>query len=68
MYEAAIRHDLQTYQDRKGNWVQKFHAAQDAALFVTAQFYRYAEVEQFLNEQFKDTTAVRRQVTKESKP
>ena len=26
MYEAAIRHDLKMYQDRKGNWVQKFGA------------------------------------------
>ncbi|MEI7695516.1 MAG: hypothetical protein WCI64_07725 [Chlorobium sp.] len=23
MYDAAIRRDLKTYQDRTGNWVQK---------------------------------------------
>lgn len=52
MYESAIRHDLKTYQDRKGNWVQKFEKVDDVKLFATAQFSRYREVEQFLNEQF----------------
>ena len=38
MYEAAIRHDLKIYQDRKGNWVQKFGGPDDVKLFATAQF------------------------------
>jgi hypothetical protein len=59
MYEAAIRHDIRVYQDRKGNWVQKYDAEQDAALFVTAQFIRYRDVERFLHEQFEDADAVR---------
>lgn len=58
MYETAIRHDLKTYQDRKGNWVQKFEEPDDVKLFATAQFSRYREVEQFLNEQFADKKEV----------
>ena len=64
MYEAAIRHDIQVYTDRKGNWVQKFTSKQDVALFVTAQFFRYADVEQFLRENFEEPTAVRQQLGK----
>ncbi len=64
MYEAAIRHDLQVYTDRKGNWVQKLSSTQDAALFVTAQFYRYADVDQFLREQFEKPAAVYSQLGK----
>jgi hypothetical protein len=60
MYEAAIRHDIQVYQDRKGNWVQKFLATDDVKLFATAQFSRYHQVEQFLREHFADTHAVQR--------
>jgi len=52
MYDAAIRHDISVHKDRKGNWVQKFNTPQDAALFATAQFGRYSEVEQFLKEHF----------------
>jgi hypothetical protein len=61
MYDAAIRHDIKVYQDRKGNWVQKFSATSDAKLFVTSQFMHYAEVESFLRDQFHDPAAVRRQ-------
>ncbi len=63
MYEAAIRHDLLVYQDRKGNWVQKYTSKPDARLFVTAQFMRHDEVSQFLHDQFQNCTAVRRQTT-----
>jgi hypothetical protein len=65
MYEAAIRHDLKVYQDRKGNWVQQFVSADDAQLFVTAQFHRYAQVERFLQEHFADQQAIRQRVRKE---
>ena len=50
MYEAAIRHDLKVLQDRTGNWVQKFDEPDDVKLFATAQFSRYRDVEQFLND------------------
>ena len=59
MYDAAIRHDIKVYQDRKGNWVQKFRTAPDAKLFVTSQFAHFSEVECFLRDQFKDTAAIR---------
>jgi hypothetical protein len=58
MYEAAIRHDLRVYQDRKGNWVQKFEEPDDVKLFATAQFSRYREIERFLHEQFADAGVV----------
>jgi len=58
MYEAAIRHDLKVYQNRKGNWVQQFANSDEAKLFATAQFFRYRAVEQFLHDHFKDKRAV----------
>lgn len=66
MYEAAIRHDVQ-FADREGNWVQKFVTADDAQLYASAQFYRYQEVERFLEEHFKNKTAVVQRVAKEGK-
>lgn len=53
MYESAIQHDIKVYQDRKGNWVQKFDEPNQINLFTAAQFSRYRDVEQFLNEQFR---------------
>ncbi|MDX9945348.1 MAG: DUF4062 domain-containing protein [Azonexus sp.] len=67
MYEAAIRHEVQV-ADRKGNWVQKFVTADDAQLYASAQFYRYQEVERFLEEHFKNQVAVAKRVTQEEKP
>jgi hypothetical protein len=67
MYEAAIRHDIQL-KDRKGNWVQKFVTDDDAQLFASAQFYRYQEVERFVEEHLKDAKAVGKQIIKEVKP
>lgn len=67
MYEAAIRHDIQ-FADRKGNWVQKFATPDDAQLYASAQFYRYQEVESFLDEHLKDPTVVARLVAEEKKP
>lgn len=66
MYEAAIRHDVQ-FADREGNWVQKFVTADDAQLYASAQFYRYQEVERFLEEHFKNKAAVAQRVVKEGK-
>lgn len=67
MYEAAIRHDVQ-FAERDGNWVQKFVTAEDAQLYASAQFYRYQEVERFLEEHFSNGTAVAQRVAKVSKP
>lgn len=66
MYEAAIRHDVQ-FADRKGNWVQKFVSPDDAQLYATAQFYRYQEVERFLEEHLNDPDVVGRRVAQEKK-
>lgn len=38
---------------RDGNWVQKFRSTDDGSLFVSAQFFRYQEVEQFIKENFE---------------
>jgi hypothetical protein len=57
MYEAATRHEL-NLRDRKGNWVQKFVSPDDALLFASAQFFRYQEIEKFLEENFEDKKSV----------
>ena len=62
MYDAAIRRDLKTYQDRTGNWVQKFSSNDDAKLFATAQFGRYGDVENFIRNHFSNADAIRREV------
>jgi len=67
MYDAAIRHDISVHKDRKGNWVQKFSTPQDATLFATAQFSRYAEVEQFLQENFSEPGTVAQSLRQEGK-
>lgn len=56
MYEAAILHEV-NLEDRKGNWVQKFVSPEDALLYASAQFYRYQEVERFLEEHFASLKA-----------
>jgi hypothetical protein len=38
--------------ERRGNWVQKFRSDGDGLSFVSAQFYRYQEAEEFLKENF----------------
>ena len=65
MYEAAIRHDVQVYRDKKGNWVQSFSRDPDAQLFVTAQFYRYDDVSRFLEDQLGDQRAIARSIEQE---
>ena len=67
MYEAAIRHDIQI-QDRTGNWVQKFVTQQDAQLFASAQFYRYQEVEAFIERHLSNRPAVRGQLDGRGRP
>jgi hypothetical protein len=67
MYEAAIRHDIHL-KDRKGNWVQKFVTDDDAQLLASAQFYRYQEVQRFIEEHLKDAKAVGKQIVRGGKP
>lgn len=52
LYEEAIRDGL-PLDERDGNWVQKFTSTEDGSRFVVAQFFRYQEVERFLEENFK---------------
>lgn len=61
MYDDASRHDISIYRykDRTGNWVQKFRKPDDGLLFVTAQFGRYGEIKQFLDENFSNVDAVK---------
>ncbi len=66
MYEEAIRSDV-ALQERQGNWVQKFTSDEEAALFASAQFFRYQEAEQFLRENFADAASVDRRVKKGAK-
>jgi hypothetical protein len=62
MYDAAIRRDLKTYQERTGNWVQKFSSNEDVKLFATAQFGRYGEVEEFIHNHFRDMEAIHKEL------
>ena len=66
MYEEAILSDI-ALQERQGNWVQKYTNSEEAALFASAQFFRYQEVEQFIRENFIDTTSVGRLARKGGK-
>lgn len=50
--EAIIDNPTIPVAERTGNWVQKFRSTEDGALFISAQFYRYQEVEQFIKENF----------------
>lgn len=57
MYEEAIL-SQKPLRERQGNWVQKFSSPDDAALFATAQFSRYQEVEAFVQENFSDSVRI----------
>lgn len=57
MYEDAILSKI-PLGEREGNWVQKFSSNDDAALFATAQFSRYQEVEAFVQENFRDSARI----------
>jgi hypothetical protein len=64
MYERAIQ-DQMPLQERVGNWVQEFQSDDDAALFSTAQFSRYQEVEAFVEENFRNLDQISRVITGE---
>ncbi len=50
--EATIDAGSTPLAERDGNWVQKFRNTEDGSLFVGSQFFRYQEVEQFIEENF----------------
>lgn len=57
MYEEAIR-NTEPLAERPGNWVQEFHADEDALLFAAAQFSRFQEVERFIQENLANPAQV----------
>jgi hypothetical protein len=61
MYEEAIL-SQQPLRSRQGNWVQKFRSMDDAALFATAQFSRYQEVESFIKENLSTPEILSRRI------
>ena len=63
MYEDAIL-SQKPLREKQGNWVQKFGSPDDAALFATAQFSRYQEVEAFIQENFRDNSSISQNVKK----
>jgi len=55
--EATIDHEAPKtvpLGERRGNWVQKFRSDSDGSIFVSAQFFRYQEVEEFIKENFQN--------------
>ena len=50
--DAAVQGKKIPLAERRGNWVQKFRSDEEGALFATAQFYRYQEIEDFIKENF----------------
>ena len=45
---------IENISKRKGNWVHKFKTDDDAKLFISAQFSRFQEVEEFIKENFEN--------------
>jgi hypothetical protein len=62
--EATIDADDIPLADRDGNWVQKFQNTEDGSLFVGSQFFRYQEVEKFIEENFASGSPLPPQVGK----
>lgn len=50
--EAIVDKESVAVAKRDGNWVQKFNNTEDGSLFVGSQFFRYQEVEKFIEENF----------------
>ncbi|MFA7229905.1 MAG: DUF4062 domain-containing protein [Victivallaceae bacterium] len=55
LYEDATIDHRKVLAERKGNWVQKFRSPENSAIFITAQFSRYHEVEAFIRENFENS-------------
>lgn len=53
--EATMAHEVPhtvPLAECRGNWVQKFRSDNDGSIFVSSQFFRYQEVEEFIMENF----------------
>ena len=61
MYEEAMLSQT-PLRERRGNWVQPFLSDDDAAIFATAQFSRYQEVEAFVVENFRDSATISKSI------
>ena len=61
MYDAAVRHDIHI-KARTGNWVQTYVSNEDAQLFASAQFFRYQEVEDFVERHLENQNAVKQRI------
>lgn len=59
LYEAAMRHDVPSVAERRGNWVQPYGPDDDARLFATAQFRRYRELAERHLPRLKDVGTIR---------
>ena len=53
MYEEAMMAS-EPLEEREGNWVHKFNRPDQASRFLIYQFYRYQEVQAYIEEHFKD--------------
>ena len=67
MYEEVIQAEKKL-RDRRGNWAQQYGAAQDAAVFVVAQFLRYPDAIQFVKDQPLAALTARSQAVKGGQP
>jgi len=65
MYDLAARHDVTVFQDRTGNWVQKFSTPEDAQLFAVSQFRRFQEAEEFVRDNFANPKAIEKSLKKD---
>lgn len=59
MYEEAILasgplEQRRPFKERKGNWVQKYNRPDQSDRFLMFQFYRYQEVQAYIEEHFKE--------------
>lgn len=63
MYDEAIRDEL-PLDERAGNWAQKYQNPETAMLFATSQFFRYKEVEKFIEENLKNSNAIAQRLKK----
>lgn len=53
MYEEAIL-ESEPLSERRGNWVHKFNRTEQLDRFLIFQFYRYQEVQAYIEEHFKN--------------
>ena len=56
--EAIVDKESAPVAERDGHWVQKFNNTEDGSVFITAQFFRYQEVEKFIEENFASASSL----------